>query len=105
MADDFILKQGASFALSGTAQQDSGAAWDLTGATLSAKLRDPGDVEVAALTAAIVSASAGTFTVTAGSTAAWPVGVLRGDLKIVLSGGITVFTRTFTVRVEKPVTR
>lgn len=104
-AHDFALKQGATFQLSGTAQQEGGAAWDLAGATLSAKLRDAGDAEVATLSAAIVSASGGTFTLSAGSTAAWPVGVLRGDVKIVLAGGTVTFTETFTVRVERPVTR
>ena len=63
------------------------------------------DAEVATLTAALVSAADGTFTVTAGSTAAWPVGVLRGDIKIVLGGGGVMFTETFTVRVDRPVTR
>lgn len=102
---EFTLKQGATFRLSGTATQDSGAAFDLTGATLSAKLRDAADALVATLTVALVSAGAGTFTVSAASTDAWPVGLLRGDILIVLAGGEKTFTQTFHVRVEKPVTR
>lgn len=106
MADaTFSLKQGATFRLSGTATQDSGAVFDLTGATLSAKLRDASEAEVATLTATVVSASGGTFTLTAASTAAWPLGLLRGDIKIVASGGSITFSETFTVRVERPVTR
>lgn len=107
MADphDFAIKQGATFALAGAATQPSGAAHDLTGAALTAKLRDAGNAEIAELTCALVSAAGGTFTVTAGSTAAWPPGVLRGDIRIALSGGTVAFTRTFTVRVDQPVTR
>lgn len=106
MADaPFSLKQGATFRLSGTATQDSGAVFDLTGATLSAKLRDAGDALVETLTATVVSASGGTFTLTAASTTAWPPGLLRGDIKIVASGGSITFSETFTVRVERPVTR
>lgn len=106
MADTpFSLKQGASFRLSGTATQDGGGAFDLRGATLSAKLRDSGDAEVATLTVAAVSAVDGSFSVTAASTAAWPPGVLRGDIKIMLVGGEVTFTETFSVRVERPVTR
>lgn len=102
---DIPIKQGATFRLSGTATQDSGAAFDLTGATLSAKLRDAGDAVVETLTVALVSAASGTFTVSSAGTAGWPVGLLRGDIKIVLAGGDISFTDTFTVRVEKPVTR
>lgn len=102
---EFHIKQGASFTLAGAATQDSGAAFDLTGASLSAKLRDAGDAEVASLTAAVVSAAAGTFLLSAADTTAWPPGALRGDLRIALAGGAVVFTETFTLRVERPVTR
>jgi hypothetical protein len=104
-AQDFAIKSGATFSLSGTAAQPGGAAWNLTGATLTAKLRDAGGAEIASLTCAIVSPTGGTFTVSASDTTAWPVGTLRGDIRIAFAGGTVAFTETFTVRVERPVTR
>ena len=53
----------------------------------------------------LVDAEAGTFSIEADDTADWSPGLLRGDLRIALAGGDVVFTETFTLRVERPVTR
>lgn len=102
---EFALKAGATFRLGGVAAQDGGAAYDLTGATLSAQLRDSSGALVATLAVALVDGAAGTFSVEAEDTADWPTGLLRGDLRIALAGGDVVFSETFTLRVGLPVTR
>jgi hypothetical protein len=107
----FQLKQGDTFALAGSAKQDSGAALDLTGATLRAQVR-PRDgagfgVVVQELTYAVVSATLGTFTLsaTAAQTALWPTGRLACDLELTESGGAVVHSETVDVHVRAAVTR
>lgn len=104
-APSFSLKAGATLRIAGVATQDSGAAHDLTGATLTAKLRDAGGTVVDTLAVTLVSAAAGTFTIEADDTSDWPAGLLRGDLRIALAGGDVVFSEDFTIRVTRPVTR
>jgi len=105
------LKQGDTLTLAGTALQDSGAAVNLTGATLRAQVRtrDGGGfgAVVQELAFAVVSATSGTFTLSATSaqTALWPTGRLACDLELTESGGAVVHSETVDVHVRPAVTR
>lgn len=87
------LKQGDTLTLAGVAQQDSGAALNLTGSTLRAQVRTRNGAGfgtvVQELTVTVVSAALGTFTLSATSaqTALWPTGRLACDLELTDSGG------------------
>lgn len=105
------LKQGDTLTLAGTALQDSGAAVNLTGATIRAQVRSRDGAGfgtlVQDLTVAVVSATSGTFTLsaTAAQTALWPTGRLACDLELTDSGGAVVHSETVDVHVRQAVTR
>jgi hypothetical protein len=105
------LKQGDTLTLAGTALQGSGAAVNLTGSTLRAQVRPRNGggfgAVVQELTYAVVSATSGTFTLSATSaqTALWPTGRLACDLELTDSGGAVVHSETIDVHVRAAVTQ
>lgn len=105
------LKQGDTLTLAGSALQDSGAALNLTGATLRAHVRSRNGggfgAVVQELTVAVVSAALGTFTLSATSaqTTLWPVGRLACDLELTDSGGSVLHSQTFDVHTLPAVTQ
>ncbi|MGB1390297.1 MAG: hypothetical protein ACPG61_15575 [Paracoccaceae bacterium] len=91
------IKPGAT--LEWAVTDDSG---DLTGTTIEAALAF-GDFYYA-LTVTPVDLTVGTYTITAASTATFPPGRLDCDLKYTEAGAV-VFTDTFSIYVDRKVTR
>lgn len=102
----FVLAQGTTFVLGAQIQDRLGAPVDLTGATLTAQMRDALDNVVATLAVTTVANRPGVAQISfAGDTATWPVGRYRTDLRVVWPSGLTQQTRTYTVTVVDSVTR
>lgn len=100
---ELALKRGATLRLSIAVTQDSGAALDLTGMTVTMQLRDSADALVATLSP-VNGGATGLITVVEHATAAWPIGALRGDIRIV-NGPETIISHSYTLRVDLAVTR
>jgi hypothetical protein len=49
--------------------------------------------------------ASGLVTLSAADTSSWPVGTLRGDVRIAFAGGAIAHSETFSVQVDQPVTR
>lgn len=103
MVNLFTLKRGASLDLTVAFEDDDGQPLDLTGATLTAQIRDAADALVATLAPAItVGADAATIAVA--DTSAWPLGMLRLDVRVVLAGQ-TSFSDTISLNITRAVTQ
>ena len=96
------IKQGATFLLTLTITDVTGAPLDLGAATLAATLRTATGVVVEQL-AVTPTGAAGQATVLATDTAAWPVGILSGDIRVDGSG-VTSISSSFAVYVERAMT-
>lgn len=100
----FHIKQGATFELRMQAREADGAVSDLTGMAIDLQLRDAANalVDEPAVTN---GGASGLITVlaSAAATAAWPIGVLRADIRIA-AGATVVISETFNVHVQKAVT-
>lgn len=92
---------------------DGATVTDLTGATGASQLRHVGDaaagIEPGALIAdlvfAWVDASQGLYRVrSSGSTAAWPLGMLKHDVQLTLASGDVVSTATELIKLVEDVT-
>ena len=110
MSSPISFKLGSTWRFSGTLRDDAGAAIDLTGWSISSKLRDTSDVEVAALTCSVDPdqvAHRGEFEVhaSAAATSSWSPGTVSWDVRLQDSGGDVSITRTVVVRLEQAVTR
>ncbi len=103
MSREIRVKQGASLLLQFTFQNDDGTPVDLTNLTLASQVRDPEGVLVATLPI-VLTGTEGVATVTVADTSQWAPGTLRGDVAGV-TGGLTVISETFGVRVERAVTQ
>jgi hypothetical protein len=96
------LKQGASLALTVAFFDDYGNPLDLTGATVACQVRDPTNLLVATPTLA-VTPTAGTVALSVPDTSAWPIGLLRCDVRLSIAG-TTNFSDTFGILIEPAVT-
>jgi hypothetical protein len=96
------IKQGASLSLALAFSNTDGSATSLTGATITAQVRDSSDLMIAALTASVGS-SAGQATLAASDTSSWPIGTGRCDIKMTQAGLIS-FSDTFNIDVQRAVT-
>jgi hypothetical protein len=99
------IKAGASLNVDLAFTDDAGAPVDLSAATIAMQIRDDDGnlfgTPVIALGGALGSAVA---TVDPATTATWPIGVLRMDVKL-LVGGQTLISDTVTIVVAGPVTQ
>ena len=96
------IKQGATFLLTIRATDEYGAPLNMAAATLASTLRTSTGVVVEQL--AITSTGLpGQATILATDTAAWPVGILSGDIKIV--SGLVNICETFNLFVERAMTQ
>lgn len=101
----FVIKQGNSFRLAALIREYDGTVLDLSGCTFSCQLRDVLGNVLADLSALAVQDRMGIVQVTyTGSTAAWPVGRYRGDLRTVWPDGTIQSSQTFAVTVIAGVT-
>lgn len=103
MRGEVAIKQGAALILQLQFLNDDGTPVDLSTVALSAQVRDALGNLVAALPIQR-AATLGTASITQADTTAWPVGVLRCDVKAVMSG-LAAYSQTFAVRVERAVTQ
>lgn len=92
---DISLKQGAALALQIAAYDDQGVAFDITGMTYRAQVRDAQNDLVAALPM-VPGAAANLISIFVPSTQAWPLGLLRGDIRFTANGA-DVISDTFTI--------
>lgn len=76
---------------------------DLGHVTLSAQVRTPDDTLVAVLTL-VKQAVTGLATILVLDTTQWPLGRLRGDLRLVIQGQASL-TETFAIAVARQVTQ
>ena len=102
MRAEVSIKQGDALVLNYQFNNDDGTPADLAAATVTSQVRD-GQNNVVAILPVVPAATQGTFSVTATATAAWPLGVLRSDIKLLL-GGLVVHSDTFAIRVRPAVT-
>jgi hypothetical protein len=97
------VKRGDSFSLFCTRTDADGDAVNLTGVTVTSQMRYRS--ELIDLTPTIVSAAAGTFTLTADAAATESWAVVDYDCNVQFSsGGQVVSTATFQVRILEDVT-
>jgi hypothetical protein len=101
--DGLRIKAGASFDFAGTATHPSVADW--TGWTLASQIRGVDDALLATLTVEWAAVTSGIFRLRFnGSTADWPPGDYRIDIKLTSPSGQSVPTQTETLRVERRIT-
>lgn len=81
------------------------AAEPTTGWTITSQVRDKDDALVATCNIGNRTDSAGTFTVTAADTTAWPVGTLYWDIQTVNADGVIVSTETVLIDCLRDQTR
>jgi hypothetical protein len=99
---EVAIKQGAALILQLQFNNDDGTPADLGAVALSSQVRDGLGNLIDSLPIAL-GATTGTASITVADTSAWPVGVLRCDIKAVM-GGLPAYSQTFAVRVERAVT-
>ena len=104
-------KAGDTFSRSMTWSVDD-VAVDLTGYTITSKLRLPGDTsDDAALATLTATADAdqvtnvGVFVLSSDDTADWPIKTLVCDVRFTSSGGQVSTTETFEIAVRRAVSR
>ena len=99
---DVAIKAGDTLQLTMQFLDLNGAPVDLTGATITGQVRDPANLLVAT-PALSVTPIAGTVGILVADTSAWPLGLLRCDLKIVMAGVVS-HSDTFGITVKGAVT-
>ena len=99
------FKRGATFSVQATYKDSTGAPINLTGITITSSVRDVSDTLVLSLTCTPLnqSTNAGQYTISGGSTAAWPVGELEWDIQY-STGGVITYTETLTLNMITSVT-
>lgn len=101
---DISIKQGTTLSLSGAFTNDDGTVVSLVGASVLCQLRDINYQWVADLPVAINGAAGTVGILVAGATtASWPLGQLRCDLRVTDASGNVSFSETFGVRVRQAV--
>ena len=85
-----------------TAEDDDGNPLDITGMELAAQVRRPNGAKVADLS--IVQSDEPSVAVIEAETDGWPIGTLQCDLRGV-SLGVVVYSATFSIIVDRPVTQ
>ena len=95
---DIIIKQGATLALTGAFTNADGSAVSLAGAAILCQVRDIGYNWIADLPV-VNNGAAGTISISYATTAAWPVGQLRCDIRVTDIAGNVTFSETFGIRV------
>ena len=102
MRAEICLKQGAALVLNLQFSNPDGTPADLSAVALSSMLRDGQNNVIATLPIAL-GATTGTASISVANTTAWPIGVLRGDIKAV-AAGLAAYSQTFALRIEPAVT-
>jgi hypothetical protein len=97
------IKRGSTLRLQVMCSEEDGSASDLTGVTMTAHLRTPADVLVTALPI-IRTDEMGVATIEVADTTNWPLGLLRGDFRVVIDGK-PFLSETFGVQVTQGFTR
>lgn len=95
---EIAIKQGASLVLTGTFTNEDGSGVALTGATVLCQVRDI-DYQWVADLPVVIDAAAGTISIEEAATGAWPIGVLRCDVRLTDASGDVSFSDTFGIRV------
>lgn len=100
------IKRGDTLLQDGRAQNDDGSVFDLTGSTVTSKVRAMQGTFVATLDVVITDEAQGQFTLgaTAEATEEWPVGKLLCDVKW-SNGGDAIHSETFELIVVEAITR
>lgn len=102
MRPELEIKQGDALVLALQFLNDDGTPADLSAIALTSQVRD-GQNNLIAQLPITLAATPGLAGITQASTTAWPLGVLRCDIKAVL-GGLPVHSQTFALRVKPAVT-
>jgi hypothetical protein len=97
------IKQGAALRMQWTFTNNDGSPADLTSVTLSSQVRTVTNDLVTALPI-VRTAAQGVATVEVDDTTAWPIGLLRCDIKAVIAG-VPVLSDTFGIHVQRSVTQ
>lgn len=103
MSVELSIKQGAALVLNLQFTNADGTPADLSAVALSSQLRDATNLLIASLPITL-GATIGTASIEVADTTAWPIGVLRGDIKAV-AAGLPAYSQTFALRVERAVTQ
>lgn len=96
------MKQGQTFKVTGYFREnDRITPKDLTGVTITSKIRDRADVIIATLQVTVIDAIAGVYELLCvEGTSLWPVGELYWDIFETI-GGITYPTETIIIKVDR----
>jgi hypothetical protein len=103
LVTDVRIKRGMPLSLNVVFANADGSAFDLTTVVLGGTVRDARDNLVQVLQPQ-ASTVAGAASVYVPSTAAWPLGLLRGDIVVTDPDGSASISEAFGIRVERPVT-
>ncbi len=98
------IKRGDTLSLDVTRVDAGGAPVNLTGMTITARVRL--GAFAATLTVTVTDAAAGEFqlSATAAATATWPVATVTGDVKYDQGGGVIRRSETFAIAVRQEIT-
>ncbi|KAB8124015.1 hypothetical protein D3W54_07130 [Komagataeibacter medellinensis] len=102
----FILKRGSTLILEASLRNFQGAPVNLTGATLTAQLRDVQDGLIATLTVTPINNRPGVVQIAySGDTTQWIAGQYRTDLRVSWENGLIQQSETYGVIVIDGVTQ
>lgn len=102
---DFVLKRGASFALTCRNLNADGSPRDCHGVKIAAQLKDTRGALIADLDVGKIENDPAGFTLSfPGSTASWPVGLMQVDVKFTEADGLISYSETLRIACVERVT-
>ena len=97
------IKRGDTFAFYADIKDAEGSPIEISAQNIRCQFRDNSDKLVSELTTSATD-TPGKYLFTEESTGSWPVGILQSDIELTIDGVITS-SETFSISVEKDVTR
>ncbi|SFJ00159.1 hypothetical protein [Nitrosomonas sp. Nm34] len=97
------IKKGDTFSVAVIAKDGSGSPVNLTGYTITPKIKDNAGNVIATPSVSVTSAAAGEYTMSVANTSAWPLGVLFGDVTYTDPGSAVESTETFQIIVQEAI--
>jgi hypothetical protein len=96
-------KKGDTFSFAVIAKDGSGSPVNLTGYTITPKIKDNAGNVIATPSVTITNAAAGAYTMTVSDTSSWPATVLYGDVTYTAPGPVVESTETFMIIVQESI--
>lgn len=104
---DFVHKRGDTFelAVKVSAIDENDQVYDLTGYTLSSKVRDPKGGLITTLDCSWIDAVHGLASVRAASTAGWPLTYASMDIRLIAPDGFTITSDSVSFEIRESISR